>query len=261
MSEGKVERDTSQTIENRLKQLGIVAKQNGTTLSIKLPGESVERMATIQPDGSIRYMDDAGQLNEVGLVDRNLGTDTAQVIAKAGQSRIVSPEELSDFGGRSAFGGTLSQASGAGQRYLTDITGRNPIADVQGPISGQIRTGNDFSGFGTSVTSGLLQGAGVVRQQIQREQQAAAMLQAQAETAQRLQASQTFNLNQTPVRQLTSDGLRVRQLQVGTPATQPRIYVAPPQRSQNISNVGVAQPKGKVSVGVSSGSRSRLVVR
>jgi hypothetical protein len=274
MGTEEVETDDTMTIRNRLESLGIVVRDNGTTLMIKLPGENIERMATIQPDGSIRYMSDDGQLYEVGVVDRTIGKqldengnviydEAGQVqplVAAAGIPRAVSPEELSDFGSQSAFGGTLSQASAQGRRYIGDITGRSPISDVAGPISGPIRIGNDFSGFGTAVTSGLLQGAGAVRQQIQRQQQQEAMVQAQNQAAARLQASQTFNLNQVPVQQLTSNGVMKRQLQVGGPTPQPRVYVAPPQAPKNINNVGVAQPKGKVTISTAR-PQPRVVVR
>lgn len=258
--EGEVFRDQSQEIENRLKQLGIIARQNGTTLMIKLPGESVERQATIQPDGSVRYYDDEGRLIEFGVVDRNLGTDTLPQIFRAGQQREVSPEEVSDFGTQSAFGGTLSESSAAGNRYIENITGRSRVAQVApfgvndarltgvtNPLlAGNIRVGNDFSGFGGTVTSSLLQSAQFTQRKVQQEAQRQAMLQAQRDAAERLQASTTFDLNQTPVRQLTSNGIRVNQLKVAAPKPQPRIYVAPPPKPRKITSVGVAKPKGRI---------------
>lgn len=258
--EGQIARDDSLSIGNRLKNLGIIAKQNGTTLTIKLPGENVEREAIIQPDGSIRYFSDDGQMVEFGLTDRNLGTELLPQVYRAGEQRLVSPEEVSDFGTASAFGGTLSQSSGQGKRYLNDITGKSPVATVDGPLKGNIRAGNDFGGFGTAVTSGLLQGGAATRSQIQQEAQRQQMLQAQTEATARIQASQTFNLNQVPVQQLTGSGILKRQLQVAAPAAQPRLYVAPPVAAPQITNVGVARPNSNVSVGAPLPVR-RAVVR
>lgn len=261
--EGEVERNASQTIGNRLKELGIIANQNGTTLTIKLPGENVERQATIQPDGSIRYMGEDSNIIEIGLVDRQLGIEgNPNTLFRAGQQRVVSPEEVSDFGRASAFGGTLSRASATGERYINDILGKSPVERTSaGPLAGPIRTGNDFSGFGTAVTSNLLQSAGATRQKIQLQQQAQQMLQAQEQAATRLQASQTFNLNQTPIRQLTSNGVLVRQLQVAAPQAQPRVYVQQPTAAPNV-RVGAPAPTPRVGgVGVSSGSTRRVTVR
>lgn len=254
----EVNRDESQSIGNRLKELGVIVKQNGTTLSVKLPGESVEREATIQPDGSIRYFSDDGQLVEMALVRKNLGTDALPQIVEAGQQRLVSPDEISDFGTASAFGGQLSKANAQGDRYLRDIMGNGPKAI--GNLNGPIRVGNDFSGFGSPVTTSLLQGASVTRQAIQQEQARQLMLQAQAEQAARLQASATFNLNQTPVQQLASNGVLKSQLRVAAPTPQPRLYVAPPAPTPKITSVGVAQPTGRVTVGAPAPT-PRVVVR
>lgn len=238
----KVNRDESQSIKNRLANLGIIAKQNGTTLTVRLPGENVDRVATIQPDGSLRYFDEQGQINEIGLVDRNLGTDALPQLVPAGQPRVVSPEEVSDFATQSAFGGELSQTSGQGQRYVQDILGQ---AKTPTSLDGkEIRVGNDFSGFGTAVTSNLLQGAAQTRQVLKLQQEKQAMLQAQQE---RLQASQTFNLNQVPVQQLTSQGILKKQLQVAAPRPTPRVVVAPPPPPQRITSVNVAAPTSRVS--------------
>jgi hypothetical protein len=249
---GTVNRDEGQTIGNRLKALGIDATQNGTTLFIKLPGENVQRSATIQPDGSIRYFDDNGQLNEIGLVDRNLGTTALPQLFSAGQSRVVSPDEISDFGTLSPFGGLQSQASPAGARYVKDITSpiervaptnldRARLAGFGAPTLSRsnINIGNDFSGFGSPVTSSLLQSASFTRQQAQLQAQQQAMLQAQ-QAATKLQASSTFNLNQTPVRQLAVNGVLKNQLKVVPLPAQPRVVVGPPLPQQKINKVNVA---------------------
>lgn len=262
--EGEVNRDDSQAIGNRLKELGIIANQNGTTLKIKLPGESVEREAVIQPDGSIRYFGDDGNLLEIALVRKNLGTDALPAIVEAGQTRAVSPEEISDFGAESTFGGRLSQSSAQGQRYVQSITGQTRFNNLL-PGQSPINVGNDFRGYGGAAgggalqgfggTSALLQSASATRQSIQQEQARQMMLQAQAEAAQRLRATPTFDLNQTPVQQLASNGVLKRQLQVAAPTPTPRL-TATNSPTQNITSVGVANNVPRISgVGVSSSPR------
>lgn len=256
--QGTVGRDASQSIGNRLKELGIQATHNGTTLMIKLPGENVERTATIQPDGSIRFFTSDGQVAEIGVVDRNLGTDTQPQEFKAGQVRIVNPDEISDFGTASAFGGQLSSASAQGSRYVGDIMGRAPARSLS--LTGPINTTNDFSGFGSPVTSSLLQSAATTQRTIQLQQQEAAMAQAQQQASANIQSSGVFNLNQVPVQQLTSQGILKKQLRVAAPTPLPRVVVAPPTKNPKITSVGVATP-GKIT-GVSvAAPQPKLVVR
>lgn len=246
--------DPTQDIGNRLKALGIIAKTDGTTLKVKLPGDNVERQATIQPDGSIRYYDDEGQLQEIGLIDRNLGSDLSPQVVPKGMPRAVSPDEISDFGVKSDFGGTLSQASGQGSRYISDITGKatSPTSLVSGPI----RTGNDFSGFGTAVSSNLLQSASTTRQAVQLQAQQKAMLQAQQSA---LQSSNLFNLNQTPVAQFASNGVLKSQLSVAKPQPAPRVTVAAPTPEPRVTVAApVAAPKVTVT---NSPSLPKLSVR
>lgn len=239
-------RDDSQSIGNRLKSFGIIAKQNGTTLVIKLPGESVERTATIQPDGSIRYFSDDGQMAEIGLVDRNLGSNARPQLVRAGEQRVVAPDEISDFGTASAFGGKLSQASSQGREYLRNYTTglqdmiptdlrKGRITSAGNALPGSIRTGlapmgtfNDFSGRGAPVLSSLLQGASFTQGNILKEKQAAVILQAQQEAQQRLQQATAFNLNQTPVSQFASNGVLKSQLRVQPLPAQPRLRVVAP---------------------------------
>lgn len=261
MGQGTAARDASQTIGNRLAALGIEARQNGTTLTIKLPSENVERTATIQPDGSIRYFGDDGNVFEIGLVDRNLGTNDMPVLAQAGQTRIVSPEELSDFGTRSGFGGQLSTPSVQGQRYISDILGTTKAPAVLN-LNTPIRVGNDFSGFGTAATSPLLQTAAQVQRQARLQQQATQqqqLLQQQQSLGSMLGFGATPNLNQTPVQQLTSTGLLKRQLAVSLPQRLPRITVSAPAPQPSIR---VSTPTPAPSLGVSSAPAApRLRVR
>lgn len=243
----KVERDGSQSIENRLKSLGIIARQNGTTLVIKLPGENVERTATIQPDGSVRYMMDSNgdgqldQIKEIGLVDRKLYSDSVapdqRIGEKAGEVRDVSAEEISDFGTKSAFGGTQSQTSKRGQNYLNDITGKSALQQVTNPLNGPIRVGNDFGGAGTAVTSNLLQTAGQTKKRIEDENKRQFML----------QSSSVPNLNQTPVAQYAGNGVQIRQLQVAPIAPPPKVTVAAPAVQRKVT-VAAPAPAPKVKV-------------
>lgn len=251
----KVDTDESQSYKNRLKELGyepeVVEVEGKGRLVIRIPGTNVVREAVIQPDGSIRYIDIDKSIKEFNVFDTVLDTVEGKIKQKAGQARIVAPDEISDFGTNSNFGGKFSTASKAGRNYIEDISG-NRVAP-SGVIKGNIRTGNDFAGEGTGVrarnlqgTTAVLQSAGATRQAIQAEQQRKQMLQAQAEAAARLQASQNmFNLNQTPVRQFASNGIRLNQLKAVNAAPQriTRVSVAAPQK---ISSVGVAQP-GRIS--------------
>lgn len=241
----QVQRNDAYTLGERLKQLGIVASHDGTTLKILLPGESIERRATIQPDGSIRYIGDDGQVKEFGLVDRNLGTEAAPMQFKAGEVRTVAFDEISDFGTKSAFGGNIASMSQQGQNYTQSILGKTNFTQPL-PSKAPIRVGNDFTGFGGPAmgqafqgTTAVLQGGAQTRQAIEAQRQEAArqqalMLQAQQRAAEQLQASRTFNLNQTPVQQFASNGVLRQQLRVA-PIVTPRI-----------SSVGVLQPTQRI---------------
>lgn len=262
--EQTVNRDDSQAIGNRLKSLGIIAKQNGTTLEIKLPGENIDRVATIQPDGSLRYFDDDGQIIELGTVDRNLGTDLTPQIYRAGEQRVVSPDEISDFGRQSSFGGDLSKTSAQGKGYVQSISGNSRTNSLL-PNSPLLQ-GNDFRGGGSIVmgggvqgTSQLLQGAQFTQKSIQVEQQKQAMLQAQQQAAQlALQSTNNFDLNQTPVQQLANNVVLKRQLSVAAPTPTQRVYVAPTPYVP-ITGVSVAKPTNYIS-GVSNAPTTRVTV-
>ena len=254
----QVQRNDAYTIGERLKQLGIEASQDGTTLKIKLPGDGVERRATIQPDGSIRYIDDDGTVKEFGLVDRNLGSEAAPMPFKAGEVRTVAFDEISDFGTKSAFGGNLASMSNQGRRYTESILGKTNYTQPL-PTKTPIRVGNDFSGFGGPAmgqsfqgTTAVLQGGAQTRQVLeQKAQEKRVMLQAQQRAAEQLQASRTFNLNQTPVQHFASNGVMRNQLQV-TPLVTPRITsVGVAKPTQTITSVGVANDTRRItSVGV-----------
>jgi hypothetical protein len=207
-------------------------------------------------------MGDDGNVKEFGVIDRNLGTSDVPAVFKAGQIRDVAYDEISDFGTPSNFGGMVAEASNQGKRYIQSILGNTNFTSAlknNAPIS----VGNDFRGFGGSAlapafqgTTGLLQGAATNRKAIEAEKQAqraaqeALMQQAQRDAATRLQASQTFNLNQTPVEQFASSGVLRRQLAV-RPISTPKITsVGVAQPTQKISSVGVA-PRTQNITGVS----------
>lgn len=279
---GKMKRDDSQSIENRLNSFGIEAKQNGTTLSIKLPNENVERTATIEDDGTIRYRGDGGQIFEVALTDKPnfYSTDVDPTTGqprrwgrtfKAGDIRPVSPEEVSDFAEASAFGGYLSQRSARGQEYLENFQGRGLMENLVPTdlrtarltgvgavpeLTGPINTAFDVSGRGAPVTTALLQSGRFTQGNIQKEQAAkveAIRLQAERDAATRLQATPAYNVNQTSIAQWTNEGNPIKQLRVSSIRT-PRISrVSVATNVPRITSVGVARPSGRVTVGSGGG--------
>jgi hypothetical protein len=250
------------TIGNRLKSLGfygtgaggsITGNSDGTLDLITPDGNQVK--ASIMPDGSVRYFGQPGDYSggQAGLYEINL-------LTKA--TREVAPDEASDFGNASTFGGLLSQPSERGQNYIKNLAGLSPVREVApvdlrhagiGQIGarpflqapGGISTANDFSGNGSPVTARLLQGANFTQGNIQKEKAAAIALQAQRDAAAYLQGTVGGNLNQMPVAQYASNGQPIRQLTVAKPVAQPRISVAP-----------VIQPK--LSPGVKSGGTGQL---
>lgn len=248
------------TIRNRLKAQGIDANQNNDgTLDLVLPN-GTQTKGTVMPDGTLRYFGEAGQYSgdQAGLYEINLLT---------GSTREVAPDEASDFGNESIFGGLLSQPSAAGQNYVKNLFGLNPVKEVapvdlrHGQITtigarpllqapGGIRVGNDFSGTGSAVTSRLLQGANFTSGNLLKEAQERIRQAAAAENA-RLQAAPTFSLNTTPVRQTASNGAPVRQLTVSRPAPQPKVTVT-------TKPTGVGQLGGYTGGFVDSNSGFRL---
>lgn len=256
----KVKRDEGQSIGERLKRAGVSARmgQNGE-LIITRPGENIERQATIQDDGTIRFVDENGNIREIALTDRNIGTNDAPIPFKAGQERVVDPNELSDFGTQSSFGGQQSLSSAQGANYVRNLTNPNlvnigpnsPVDMLNSRITsvgnaqpiGGISIGNDFSGNYVPFTSALLQSASVQRQQRQLALQGEQM--AQATQQLNIQGPPLPGLNTTPVQQLTANGVLKQQLKVA-PVTTPKITsvgVAP--RQANVS-VGVARPTSRI---------------
>lgn len=257
LGSNQVQRNDAMTIGERLKNLGVTVRQDGTTLAIQLPGESVERRATIQPDGSIRFIGDDGNVKELSLIKKNIGNNDNPYIVEPGQVRDVAYDEISDFGTRSNFGGNIASMSKQGERYTQSILGNTNFTTPL-PTKAPIRVGNDFSGLGGPAMAGafqgttaVLQGGATTRQaleqkRIEAERQKQLMLQAEAQAAQ-IQATPTFNLNQTPVQQLASNGALRQQLRV-TPLVTPKITrVSVAQPTQKISSVSVAPTTQRVS--------------
>jgi hypothetical protein len=250
------------TIGNRLKDLGfygtgaggsITGNSDGTLDLITPDGNQVK--ASIMPDGSVRYFGAPGDYSggQAGLYEINLLTKS---------TREVAPDEASDFGNASAFGGLLSQPSARGENYIKNLAGLSPVREVapvdlrKGRITqigarpflqapGGIGTANDFSGNNSPVTARLLQGANFTQGNIQKEKAAAIALQAQRDAAAYLQGAGGANINQMPVAQFASNGAPIRQLTVAKPVAQPRISVAP-----------VIQPK--LTPGVKTGGSGQL---
>lgn len=221
----QVSRNEALSIKNRLLSQGIIA-EGGTDGQIKitLPDGRVYENAVIMPDGTIRYFGEPGEFSggQSGLFEIN---------TLNGKIREVAPDETSDFGEVSAFGGYLSKPSEAGERYVKSLAGLSPVTRVQpvdldmdklsgfgSPLlAGSIRLGNDFSGRGEPVTTELLQGARVKRAQAAEAlfQHQQAQIQAQAEAQKQLQQSNAPGLQQTPVRAFSVlSGAPVRQIKV-----------------------------------------------
>lgn len=250
----QVKTNTGASINDRLKKQGITASQNQDgTLNLVLPsGEQVK--GTIQQDGSIRYFGKPGDYSggQAGLYEVNIFD---------GNQREVAPDEISMFGDASQFGGALSKPSDVGIRITQNLTGVN--ASPEGLLRNAQITNlkNDFSGQSVPVLSrnlqgtpsSILQNAGQVKElQAQKQQQ----LQAQAA---QLQASQTFNLNQTPIQQFASNGAPIRQLTVAAPQAQPKLSVAAPTPQPKLT---IAQPQPQQRLGVAAPqAQPRLTVR
>lgn len=245
------------SIKDRLTNLGYTVRseegQDGQIELVTPQGELVT--ATIQPDGSIRYFGQPNEssgdnpgLYEISLFGKNLGTDARPYNVTPGQVRAVAPDEISDFGEASVFGGQISKASERGENYLDAYRGKLQAIRPQ-DLRGNISIGNNFSGAGSPITSGVLQNGQFTQRNIRQEKQLKEIqLQAQRDQEQLLQQSQAFNLNQTPVAQFASNGVRINQLKVAPLPAQRISSVSVAKPAQKITSTSVAKPKGKVSV-------------
>lgn len=253
----KVKSQSAATIKERLQAQGIVASQNADgTLDLVLPtGEQVK--GAIQPDGSVRYFGQPGEFagGQAGMYEINIFN---------GNTREVAPDESSIFGQQSVFGGDLSKASDAGSRIVQSLAGvTKPNTELLSPHALITNPGiNDFSGFGSPVGGGNLQGTtNILTSATDKKQEERVKLQAQ-ETAQRiLQQSQVANLNQTPVQQSAQNGTPIRQLTVAKPVAPVSVKVSAPQPTSQITRTSVTVPQNNISGVVNSTPYRSVTVR
>lgn len=249
----QVKTNSAATVSDRLKQQGITASQNddGTLNLVLQSGEQVK--GAIQPDGSVRYFGQPGDFSggNAGLYEINLFN---------GQKREVAPDEASMFGNQSQFGGLISKPSDVGVRITQNLTGvtKSPEGLLRDAQITNLK--NDFSGASVPVLARNLQGtpSSILQSAGQVKDLQAQQGQLQAKQAS-LQAATTFNLNQTPIQQFASNGAPIRQLQVATPAAQPKLSVAAPVAQPKLT---IAQPKPQQKLTVAAPTaQPRLTVR
>lgn len=254
-----VDPNSALSIEQRLNQLGYVVtgKSSSGVFSIQTPdGQFIDR-ATIQ-DGRIRYFGDPNEFSgglagiyEINLYDTNMGRLGA---LSAGTARAVAPDEISDFGAESEFGGLSSQTSALGKSYIMSLTGLSrysaPRVNLQEAVSqlsvqdvprqslSPVNSLEEPYKMGIPGTSQLLQQAGTRRNELQErllaEQRADAQRRAQL-TAQATQSAGVPGLNQTPVRSIASSGAPVRQLQVSTRKPTQTVQVVSRPNTQKVT--------------------------
>lgn len=241
------------SIKSRLEAAGYTIDgetKDGGVFTIILPDSGKRVQATIQPDGSVRYFGDPGNYSggSSGLYEINIFN---------GSTREVAPDETSDFGVQSQFGGNLSQATAAGRNYINAYQGKNLGGYQYVDPSSVISTALDFSGKGTAVMGSAFQGGlpglqgGITMQKriAQEAEQRAAALAAPTNIA---QGATAFDLNTTPVRQFASNGAPVKQLTV-SPVQAPtvnKVTVAQPQKKLTVAP---AKPNSGMSLGTASG--------
>lgn len=246
---GTVDRRDDMTIRRRLESMGYTAEQNddGTIKLIDPNGRLFT--AAIMPDGSVRYFGDPGQFSggQAGLY---------QIDILKGGVREVSPDEASIFGTSSRFDGQLSRASQEGRKIIDSLAGiTKPLANLVSPMERISSTANDFSGRGTPVAGGGLQGTTNVLQTGEAERRAQFKELMKQDAARQLQNANVMNLNQTPV------GMDVnRSIEVSRPAPVAPITIAPDVTEQKIA--GVTQVKPQRSLTVQQPTRTpKLTVR
>lgn len=244
------------SVENRLRAKGFVFNNGKMTTP---DGQTYDNFA-IEGD-KVRFFGAPNEYSQgvSGLYEINV-TDVENFGAlgnlNAGTVRAVAPDETSDFGIESEFGGRLSQSSQLGKQATLSMTGLSKYSTPKFSIdqkidrlavknSGGLRlTGgvDDLAGYkaGMPGTSSLLQSAGMTSSlKLRQEQDRLAELNRQPA----LQAGPTPGLNQTPVRQIASSGAPVRQLKVTTPAPSRQTLSVPlppqqPTRTATVTGVG-----------------------
>lgn len=257
--------DTEYTVKERLAQLGFGdAQERDGEILINVPGLGNVK-ASIMPDGSVRYIGQPGQFSGEGP-----GIYEINTVGKDPETlREVAPDETSDFGVKSPFGGFVSQQTESGKRLISQLAGLTTtpteLLDMSRvsklSVDSSDRTGNFLPIVGSNIqggTSGLLGQAGMVRSGIQRQEELNNIrLQAESQAAQQLQARNSAlqanvgsSLQQTLVRdQSALSGRGVKLPVVNLPAT-PKVNVVQPQVRQTPINVGTGfVNQKKVSVG------------
>jgi len=248
-------------IRDRLEQLGYAVidssaggEYNGT-FSIQTPDGRFISQATIQ-DGKVRYWGDANEysqglsgLYEINLYDAEMGQLGT---LNAGTTRAVAPDEISDFGTESEFGGMSSQASALGKSYIMSLTGLSsysaPRVNLDQAVSGLRVTSTPTQSLrgvsmdepyrmGIPGTSQLLQQAGTRQNQLRErllEQQREDARQRAQITAQATQSAGIIGLNQTPVRQTAQNDAPVKQLRVSTRKPTQKVQVTERPKTQKV---------------------------
>ena len=236
----------SLNIQNRLESLGykVIGGSSGGKFTIETPGGELIQGATIE-DGKVKFF---GPPNEFS--QDTSGLYEIDLTGAPGNLRAVSPDETSDFGIESEFGGQLSKSSDLGKSATLSLAGiskySSPRADLNSIVDNlQVRAiaRQEIGGVDIGLeknfvpgTSSLLQRAGTLSERVKLQ----AFTEANINKAPALQPAQTPGLNQTPLERISSSGAPVRQLKVSQA----------PQR-QRITSVGFVTPNRKIT-GVTS---------
>lgn len=267
------ESNETQSIENRLALLGYAVQQgeDGKIILTDRDGR-IYTDAAIE-NGKVRFIGDpneysqgAAGIYEINLFDQeNFG---ALGSLGAGTKRAVAPDETSDFGYTSEFGGQFGATTQAGKNAIMGIAGvsqystprfnidqvveRLQVKDFATPRISSLDGG--VGGNFVAGTSSLLQSAGTTRNylaELNRKEEQRKAAERAALTSQALSLPNTPNINQTPVRNIASSGAPVRQLKVNAAPT-----------TQKISSVGVVQPNRTITgVDNSKQYKGKLTVR
>lgn len=229
----------TQSVQNRLAQLGFLV-ETGQDGKITLTDRDGRIYTDAALEGTtVRFRGDPNEYSqgtsgvyEINILDQPSFGALGQL--NAGTVRAVAPDETSDFGINSEFGGRLSSATDAGRAATLSMAGVSPYSRPQFNMDQVVEslvvknvnapriTSIDNEGyvFGVPGTSSLLQSAGMTRTVLDQKnrQEEQARLNSQA-----LSLPNVPNINQTPVRQIASSGAPVRQLKVNTAPTTQRI--------------------------------------
>lgn len=227
----------SMSIQNRLANLGYQVTGSNQDGTFNLFDSSTGQTYTaVVQDGKVRYFgapnDFSGE--QAGLYEIDPTKQSGEAV------RAVAPDETSDFGVQSAFGGLNSQATPIGNRAMDLFTGKaKPDRTLLSP-NAQVSTAPvDLLHQGPAVitqqlqgtTTSVLQNANLYQKELARQQ---AEAEKERQAAFQLQAGRTRGLNQTVVRNRAMNGAPVRQLRVARPRALPTIKVAAPRPQRKI---------------------------